>query len=624
MDKIKTAKDKKEPIYVTFYLHLDAGRSPEGFNKTIETVTNIYEKYGIKAQYGFNGPILQRLIEGKPDTVAKIKRLKMCISWHGFDHSLTPPVDPWVAETHWYNIEENRMDMGRPGGYLLAEATFGVIPLSSDAAGREYPEEIYHFLGAGSYPVKSSYPVDALLIANYPPMTESHLYPYLQPAVNPPVYIGEFVTGISAEAAKPRPPDPVEWFTLLAENMPRNVPGRVKFMNHNDIDPDIYERVIKFLAESPDYKVVWPDPDEQQWAPENSPLSFFKRTYGVNSIEDVMKMSKPDRLPETKKELTRSQLMQAADYILTHWPENGHHNFGKPPYFIDLPEDDLSLSQTFQGFALSLNEFSRKKKLPEKMEVANIHGPIDAPRYYEQGMPVDASYGVDQGVPNSGNYSWCYPGYYIFDAEDVMEAVKAIADNLSEKVPATINIKVLPYEPRDSKEKASVVVNPAEFLYAMAQEYRAIVLKGKPVRAMMVSTTICNSQDGGNRLDRAEIGAIIGAKQDEIMSAFRHPIDPETIDHDWTYRPPRGNQQESWIMSTPFTGLFETTYNYPDMPYRDRDATAFTAPPLGQIVGEWPPVSRQATEKKGSAPIGKARILEGRGAGKAKKPKNTG
>ena len=583
------ALEKKEPIYVTFYLHLDAGIRPEGFNQTIETVTNIYEKYGVKAQYGFNGPILQRLIKGKPETVAKIKRLKMCISWHGFDHTLTPPVEPWFAETHWYNIEENSMDMSRPGGYLLAEATFGVIPLPTDVAGREYPEEIYQFLGAGSYSLKSCYPTDALLIANYPPMAEPHLYPYLHPGVHPPMYIGEFVTGIPTPAAKPRTSDPVEWFQVLAENVPRNVPGRVKFVNHNQIEPETYERVVKFLAESPDYKVVWPDPDERQWAPENSPLNFFKRAYGISSIEEVLRMPKPDRFPDMKKTITRHQLAQAADYILTHWPENGHHNFGKPPYFVDLPEDDLSLSQTFQGFALSLKDFIDEGKLPEKIEVANISGPIDGPPYFKQGMAVDAIYGRDQGLPTTGDAAWDYPVHCIFDAEDIMATVNTIAGKLSEKVPATIEVQVFPYEPRDSKEKASVMVNPAEFLYAMAQEYRAIHLKGMPVRAMMVSTTICNSQNGGNMLDRAEIGAITSPEQNEVMSAFRWPISAQVINHDWTYRPPRGNQQEAWTMATPFTGLFETAYNYPEMPYRDRDAKAFSAPPLGQNLEDWPP-----------------------------------
>lgn len=599
---------RKEPIYVTFFLHLDAGRSPEGFNNTIETVTNIYEKYGIKAQYGFTGPCLQRLIEGKPDTVGKIKRLKMCISWHGFDHSLTPPADPWVAETHWYNIEQNRMDMSRPGGYLLAEATFGVIPLPTDVAGRQYPQEIYHLLGAGSYPVKSCYPLDARFIANYPPMTEPHLYPYLQCAVHPPTYIGEFITGSLTSAAKPHPADPVDWLILLAENMPPEVPGRVNFQNHNQLEPETYERVVKFLVESPDYQVVWPDPDERQWAPENSPLSFFKRTYGVNSLEEVLQMPKPDRLPDVKKVLTRSQLAQAADYILTHWPENGHHNFGKPPYFIDLPEDDLSLAQAFQGFAFSLNEFSKIGKLPEKMEVANIHGPMDAPKYYEQGMNIDASYGVDQGLPTTGDWAWSYPVHSIFDGEDVMKAVKDVARKLSNKIPAIIEIKILPSEPRDSDEKASVVVNPAEFLYAMAQEYRGINLNGKPVRAMMVSTTICNSQEGGTLQDRVELGAIRGARQGELMSAFRLPINPQTINHDWTYVPPRGNQQESWTMSTLFTGLIETGYNYPDMPYRDRDEMASVAPPLGQCIGEIPlaPGLSSRAKKKRSASTGTA------------------
>jgi hypothetical protein len=38
---------------------------------------------------------------------------------------------------------------------------------------------------------------------------------------------------------------------------------------------------------------VWPDPEANQWKPENSALAFFKRTYGVSSFKQVLQMDCP-------------------------------------------------------------------------------------------------------------------------------------------------------------------------------------------------------------------------------------------------------------------------------------------------------------------------------------------
>ena len=49
-----------------------------------------------------------------------------------------------------------------------------------------------------------------------------------------------------------------------------------------------YEELIRFIIDRPQYfKITWPDPEENQWKPEYSALTFFKETYNADSFEEV-------------------------------------------------------------------------------------------------------------------------------------------------------------------------------------------------------------------------------------------------------------------------------------------------------------------------------------------------
>lgn len=61
-----------------------------------------------------------------------------------------------------------------------------------------------------------------------------------------------------------------------------------------------------------------PDPLCYQWKPENSPLAFFKRTYGVSSFKEILEMPCPveyilSLMSEEEKEQQRRMLVHLGE-----------------------------------------------------------------------------------------------------------------------------------------------------------------------------------------------------------------------------------------------------------------------------------------------------------------------
>jgi len=77
-----------KPIYFTFGFHWDSPvrREREGpvrGSVAIRQMTDLLERHGIRAHYGFVGAVAQQLAEDFPDTVEKIRKLKLAVGYHG-------------------------------------------------------------------------------------------------------------------------------------------------------------------------------------------------------------------------------------------------------------------------------------------------------------------------------------------------------------------------------------------------------------------------------------------------------------------------------------------------------------------------------------------------------------
>jgi len=310
VDAQSKQKEEKKLIYVSFLTHQEAAfiwnipeipgrrwtRGPNFYATNAKNLIETWEKYGIKGEYATMGVALQQLAEEYPDTIEKIKRLKIPVTRYcGVGHQEPCPVGGnkslsgmtldeaiqamWEYETrtlvpNWH-FENGELVIGNPragepitleelpeynlpkkkiwlyGGTLAIEVLLGVIPMDFFQArfknlGRDEDcntcplTAIRRALGMGSYEVSynSGSPIRVglgadYLAANWPRDVE--------------LYAGGFVRG-----------------------------GYDYLLSHPD-----------------DFKIVWPDPAENQWKPENSALEFFRKTYGVNSYEEVLNMECP-------------------------------------------------------------------------------------------------------------------------------------------------------------------------------------------------------------------------------------------------------------------------------------------------------------------------------------------
>jgi len=89
--------------------------------------------------------------------------------------------------------------------------------------------------------------------------------------------------------------DRIEGLKWIAENMPREKPIYLSIAVGQMFDTmEAIENLFIFLKEHPeDYKIVWQDPEEYQWKPENHPLRFYQKNYGVKSFKEVLEMKPP-------------------------------------------------------------------------------------------------------------------------------------------------------------------------------------------------------------------------------------------------------------------------------------------------------------------------------------------
>jgi hypothetical protein len=574
----------QRPIYFTFGFHWDSPlrREREGpvrGSVAIRQMTDLLERQGIRAHYGFVGAVAQQLAEDFPETVAKMRKLKVAVGYHGGaghnprgPHRQQPdirglsPDDAtralWTFETRAL-YPDDHPQAGQPmpnvpGGWLAIQMALGVTPLQTDAAGRG---ALFEALGAG-YPMSTDESSDALPL---PGLHEIHIYGDSGRFVVSPTYYGWHVGEFA-----PVTVDILEWFRILAENLPRDRAYGSRSMSHANMDPNVVERLVTFMKSRGDFCITAPDPEGWQWKPENSPLGCYRKRYAVKSLEEVMALpppldvlrprfnqevtdlgwrgrppapggpksegwkaagGTPSRIPHPAS-LSRADILLAADDVLSHWPHYTHDgDFGGPPGLVELDEKrSISLADAFQAFVCAIDEWRAAGKLPDSVALKPMRGPIDFPTYrldapqtldYRQrllgytpreipreAMP-DPRAVARQGLPPCGDFHLWIPTHTRADADDVIAAVKRVAETMTDHVPGTILLDLLCHVQQGQPDvKAEVAVNPAEFLYALAQEYRSLAVRGKPNDVVLVSMKVTSEQtcrlllpQGGNRFE---------------------------------------------------------------------------------------------------------------------------
>ena len=352
-----------------------------------------------------------------------------------------------------------------------------------------------------------------------------------------------------------------------------------------------------------DFKFVWLDPEGVQWRPENSALEFFRKTYGLRNLEEALEIPCPvekikemwkgekrslekvyhrprsysrltmktaEHLEPSKRRLKRETVLMAANQLILNWPQEFSHDgdFPYPPDYVDLGTDSLSLTEAFQAFAYSLEYYLDRGSLPQEVEVEDLLGPIDYPMYdleeepkidhrkltgynpreiSEEKMP-DSDIVNSQGLPAVGDYYVWMPVHAILDDEDVMQAAWESAKWIR-RVGHILGIVEIPVRSEESRQinfrqtrlllKYRARLNAAEFLYALAQEYRLTNI-GKPGPVMAISMKIIKDQPCGLITPYSSVGykgAMVGQYHRLEGFIWRARVSKTLLNKAWTYKP---------------------------------------------------------------------------------------
>jgi len=620
--------EEKKPIYVQFFTHQqhtpirNIGDAPTPYSRYAKELIDIWEKYGIKGEYTTLGINAQTLLEDFPETVEKIKRMKIPVClYHGVGHAEPNPVGrmPEIEEMDWeeqvktvwnfeshtlipsWHLSEGKLVLGNPrqgrpisfnelsnynlpskrerlaGGVLAVQMTFGVTPLIDISpftnlnrkTGRDNP--VFRALGIGSF--EQSY------------------------------YDDKPITSIPSTHSLPHG---IEGYRFLANNFPRD--RAMYIIIGVGMGNTTGEEYIKYFLNNPeDFKIIWPDPEGRQWESENSPLEFYRKTYGVNSLYDVIEMDcpvdkilamspgirretafagyrmskrnveilpweertyeynyqkrNPEFLQPKTKVIVAGQLLEGADYLLTNWPQPSHSgDFGAPPYYVKTKQGNLSLSEIFQALVCVLREYTRSEELPSEVLVKEILGPIDFPMYDikekprrdprkeiggylanelpEEFFPTREEI-LTQGLVGDPQRAW-WPQRSIVNQVNLLHTACQVWEFMEKEghIPGVIEMYIREEnKTRDTK----AIVNPAEFLYAMAQEIRVIHNKGIAGRVFVVSLKIFDDQICDYLMPATSVGMFGGhlASDRTRFNGFvwREKISRWILNKAWNYKP---------------------------------------------------------------------------------------
>ena len=228
-------------------------------------------------------------------------------------------------------------------------------------------------------------------------------------------------------------------------------------------------------------------------------------------------------LERSQKTLDKSKIVEAATYLVSHYPRAYHDgNPGGPPDFVPVGSGGVSLAETFFALAVSLDEYQRSGAVPGNVTVTGILGPVDYPMYELPEEPkfdpakriggwqpfeLKREYFPASDLVSSQGLSGG-PRFDLFEGtatgEVVIAAATQVVKDMREQgsVPSQIAVAITPgggrppgRRPAPLRRAASTLtVNPAELLYPMALEYLTIETKGRPEPVHVSSKKIIEDQ----------------------------------------------------------------------------------------------------------------------------------
>jgi hypothetical protein len=185
--------------------------------------------------------------------------------------------------------------------------------------------------------------------------------------------------------------------------------------------------VVAFPIHDHDFYSHSPADQEKVWALYEQVLHLaLDLGYRTVTLREIYALVQNGPAPT----LSRDELLQAAQSLIETMESTGY-----PPEYITVDEMPYSLAETFEALARALAAYWETSSLPEAIETHDILGPTEL--FTSDVLQMTVS------------------------ADVVLDAAVAVSDALIDRIPSQVTV-------------GDYRVNPAEFLYLMAQEYVAL------------------------------------------------------------------------------------------------------------------------------------------------------
>jgi len=470
------------PIYFFPTLNVSDFIHPEQSIQTVERYVELLHKHELTGNVDFTAITADMFAEKAPEIFEKIKDFGLSAGFHGSNRPLTSVARmrdmDWEQavkaivdmDTHRIDPKTGKIDKTRRGGFETLRKYFGYSPPSVGRTIHVAYLQAHRILGAKMFVGLTDHVGGESNLAWYMGMLSRPESVFITPGIILWSSIPHRQRAYVYDAAplrETRPPHPTEVLSVFLDILPRDKPNFISLTMH---EFDFYMAGRWTNLESP-FR-----PEEHQeaiWKTLDETFAFLKKNKDFRVISYNVFLSDVV-IDDTEKTLTQEQIDAAARYIvryMSHW--TGHGRCIATPNYIDLKGDYLSLAEAFKALVYVLDYYHKEKNLPKSVKIEYIDGPLDVPR--PPGGIVKPQ--VQRGYGTS----------ILVDGEKIIEAASRIASENLTRIPANVKIEGL-----------AQPVNPAEFLYMMAQEETIIKNKGRPAPAIYAEAHLLPKQAIGN------------------------------------------------------------------------------------------------------------------------------
>jgi len=424
---------KQFPIYFQFRWNANRMEDEEMFKENVKNILRhikMMQKYNIKADYYFTGSAAVQFSSEAPEVIEALNRADMSINHHGANRP--PDPQPWHRNKgeNWEEDVEAIMD-------------YEVHRIHPET-GILYPNQV-----GGMKGLRLMFDKPIISTGRF---TEAAIL-YVEKQFGVRMCIGlEENTGAPTDRA---------WFMGILnipdgpyihpnkDLLPWIFEGRGDVIQKirdiiNNMDRTMFNQITNimhdwdFLRGGAGRNVLRPlNEREKIWEKYEEMVSFLvsypESKYIV--LNDMINLVIDDR----KKTVDMKSLRRASDIISS--------SRNCPPIYIDLGNDYLALADVFQALVFALTYFESNNNLPLNVEMRDIIGPTA----YSGLINVDME----------------------IEGRNIIKTASFLSDKLAVGIPSEIRIWGNEY-------RVEKIVNPGQFLYAMAETFQNIASEGVP------------------------------------------------------------------------------------------------------------------------------------------------